>query len=521
MALPIIKAKSYNYGSYANPQQVKFRKGIGAQIGDEFGAGLVKGMQEKRAEKKREEREIKKFNENVDEWGVKAKVSGLKELGPDATEKSRKQLSLAIDALRPERGDTVDDKVKKELALEKLFTDIRVMKKTQELDFDAKGKNLASSSQADFINGANAADGLYDMNFNKETLEMEFSILEVDPYSGSAIPSMSMKRIDPTSFLEKVSNLNTKYDSLELTDKLQLNDVTKAPKILQNLYNSKKEQFAPLTREVVQPDGSKDVYFDQSLVKNYLNSEDPNSQMGKFINGAVEVKGQTIWEDTLGKKGFDKNNPEHIAEVKDVVAGDIAKKYSEYTIGSIAAPKNQTVDLSEGDIRRNKALNTAQNFEKQLKDSLISYNNSVGSDEPDILPLQGLFRSKSHNKLGVINEVIEGSADNPNNFTFVFDKKDSQGNPKTRTVDFTDKNEFDNFISEIGFVDSATYNQDVIDYIKSIPALFGLSEKEKSIKAIKDAEGEITPETLDIKTDLIQDRLLQANRGFRQRQLRD
>ena len=173
MALPVIKAKSYNYGSYANPQQVKFRKGIGAQIGDEFGAGLVKGMQEKRAEKKREEREIKKFNENVDEWGVKAKVSGLKELGPDATEKSRKQLSLAIDALRPERGDTVDDKVKKELALEKLFTDIRVMKKTQELDFDAKGKNLASSSQADFINGANAADGLYDMNFNKETLEME------------------------------------------------------------------------------------------------------------------------------------------------------------------------------------------------------------------------------------------------------------------------------------------------------------------------------------------------------------
>lgn len=353
MALPIIKAKSYNYGSYANPQQVKFRKGIGAQIGDEFGAGLVKGMQEKRAEKKREEREIKKFNENVDEWGVKAKVSGLKELGPDATEKSRKQLSLAIDALRPERGDTVDDKVKKELALEKLFTDIRVMKKTQELDFDAKGNNLASSSQADFINGANAADGLYDMNFNKETLEMEFSILEVDPYSGSAIPSMSMKRIDPTSFLEKVSNLNTKYDSLELTDKLQLNDVTKAPKILKSLYENKKQQYSPLTKSIIQEDGSTDVYFDQSLVKDYLNSEDPNSQMGKFINGAVEVKGQTIWEDTLGKKGFDKNNPEHIAEVKDVVASDIAEKYSEYKLET-RKPKEKEDDdgiLSNNEIK--------------------------------------------------------------------------------------------------------------------------------------------------------------------------
>jgi len=353
MALPVIKAKSYNYGSYANPQQVRFRKGIGAQIGDEFGAGLVKGMQEKRAEKKREEREIKKFNENVDEWGVKAKVSGLKELGPDATEKSRKQLSLAIDALRPERGDTVDDKVKKELALEKLFTDIRVMKKTQELDFDAKGKNLASSSQADFINGANAADGLYDMNFNKETLEMEFSILEVDPYSGSAIPSMSMKRIDPTSFLDKVSNLNTKYDSLELTDKLELNDVTKAPKILKSLYENKKQQYSPLTKSIIQEDGSTDVYFDQSLVKDYLNSEDPNSQMGKFINGAVEVKGQTIWEDTLGKKGFDKNNPEHIAEVKDVVASDIAEKYSEYKLET-RKPKEKEDDdgiLSNNEIK--------------------------------------------------------------------------------------------------------------------------------------------------------------------------
>jgi len=350
MALPVIKAKSYNYGSYANPQQVRFRKGLGAQIGEEIGANLGAGLVQGYTQEKKES---KAFNKNADEWQVRAEVAGQKELGADATEKSRKQLSLAIDALRPERNDTVDDKVKKELALEKLFTDVRVMKKTQELDFDAKGNNLASSSQADFINGANAANGLYDMNFNKETLEMEFSILEVDPYSGSAIPNMSMKRIDPTSFLEKVSNLNTKYDSLELTDKLQLNDVTKAPKILKSLYENKKQQYSPLTKSIIQEDGSTDVYFDQSLVKDYLNSEDPNSQMGKFINGAVEVKGQTIWEDTLGKKGFDKNNPEHIAEVKDVVASDIAEKYSEYKLET-RKPKEKEDDdgiLSNNEIK--------------------------------------------------------------------------------------------------------------------------------------------------------------------------
>ena len=441
MALPIIKAKSYNYGSYANPQQVKFRKGIGAQIGDEFGAGLVEGMQEKRAEKKREEREIKKFNENVDEWGVKAKVSGLKLLGPDSTEKSRKQLSLAIDALRPERGDTVDDKVKKELALEKLFTDIRVMKKTQELDFDAKGKNLASSSQADFINGANAADGLYDMNFNKETLEMEFSILEVDPYSGSKFPSMSMKRIDPTSFLDKVSNLNTKYDSLELTDKLELNDVTKAPKILQNLYNNKKEQFAPLTREVVQPDGSKDVYFDKSLVKNYLNSEDPNSQMGKFINGAVEVKGQTIWEDTLGKKGFDKNNPEHIAEVKDVVAGDIAKKYSEYRIGS-TKPVVKDANLTSAQRNQQEIQNDANYFASQLNSSLTNYDKSS-----DITVLEDFFKGKNYD-----GKEITGFTMGPQQDRYVIGLKYKSGQTgidTTEGIDLSNKVEFDNLIDQM------------------------------------------------------------------------
>ena len=349
---------------------------------------------------------------------------------------------------------------------------------------------------------------------------MEFSILEVDPYSGSKFPSMSMKRIDPTSFLEKVSNLNTKYDSLELTDKLQLNDITKAPKILQNLYNNKKEQFAPLTREVVQPDGSKDVYFDQSLVKNYLNSEDPNSQMSKFINGAVEVKGQTIWEDTLGKKDFDKNNPEHIAEVKDVVAGDIAKKYSEYKIGSIAAPKAQTNILTDGS--DNSSL-IAENFLNKYLDGIKLYNNSLGKEEVDIMPLRGVFRLKNHNRLGLITDVIsprelEESEDNDNIITFEFRKNDKIYQEK---VDLTDKNEFDNFISEIGFVDSATANQKVIDAIKAQPSIFALSEKEKSIKAIQEAGGEITPETLDIKTDLVQDKLLQTNKDFRQRQLRD
>jgi hypothetical protein len=163
---------------------------------------------------------------------------------------------------------------------------------------------------------------------------------------------------------------------------------------------------------------------------------------------------------------------------------------------SVAAPKKQTGSGSGTDAS---AVNEAQNFLDQYIKGIKSYNKSVQAreEEPDILPLQGLFRLKNHNRLGLITKVIPGPPENPNLFTFEFKGKDPE------TVDFTDKNEFDNFISEIGFVDSATANQKVINEIKKLPPIFGLSEEQENINIIKgiaDATGE---ETIDAKIDQI------------------
>lgn len=513
MALPVIKAKTYNYGSYANPRQVRFKQEFGASLGETFG----KAVEQVAGAKVKKQKLDEEFNKGVENYTVTANMEAYKLMGDKARldDSFRKEIATAIDDLAPARGDTVEQKIEKARGLEDLLTNLRGMASIEKSEIDYDSPSIASGSKADAINGKIASEGYYEGKYNSETKQMEIYIPEVQPYQpGMKFPTVGKKRIDVPTFAERISNLDVTYDPRADLAGLDINSKT-----VSSLYDQRKKEYNGFTSEDLQPDGSKDIYFDKALIKNKFLED--GSEMGMYIDAVIDKKGRTIWEDTLNKGVFDKNNPEHITQVKDKLADDIANEYSKYKIGSIAAPKIQTVNLSEGDIRRSKALNTAKNFEKQLKDNLISYNNSVGTDEPDILPLQGLFRSKSHNKLGVINEVVEGDADNPNNFTFVFDKKDSQGNFKTRTVDFTDKNEFDNFISEIGFVDSATYNQEVIDYIKSIPALFGLSEKEKGIKAIRDAEGEITPETLDIKTNLVQDKLLQANRGFRQRQLRD
>lgn len=185
---------------------------------------------------------------------------------------------------------------------------------------------------------------------------------------------------------------------------------------------------------------------------------------------------------------------------------------------SVAAPKKQTGSGS-GSGTDASAINEAQNFLDQYIKGIKAFNKSVdaGDEEVDILPLQGVFRLKNHNRLGLITKVIPGPPETPNVFTFEFKGKEPE------TVDFTDKNEFDNFISEIGFVDSATANQKVINEIKKFQSIFDLSERDKAIKALNEARDEISLENTDLKINLIEDNLAgpNKNKDFRQKKLKD
>ena len=512
MALPVIKAKTYNYGSYANPQQVRFKQEFGASLGETVGKAVEQVADAKVKKQKLDE----EFNKGVEKYTVTANMQAYKLMGDKARldDSFRKEIATAIDDLAPARGDTVEQKIEKARGLEDLFTNLRGMASIEKSEIDYDSTSIASGSKADAINGKIASEGYYEGKYNSETKQMEIYIPEVQPYQpGMKFPTVGKKRIDVPTFAERISNLDVKYDPRADLAGLDINSKTVA-----SLYDQRKKEYSGFTSEDLQPDGSKDIYFDKALIKNKFLED--GSEMGMYIDSVVDKKGKTIWEDTLNKGIFDKNNPEHITQVKDKLADDIANKYSKYRIGSIAAPKAQTNILTDGG--DNSSL-IAENFLNKYLDGIKLYNNSLGKEEVDIMPLRGVFRLKNHNRLGLITDVIsprelEESEDGDNIITFEFRKNDKIYQEK---VDLTDKNEFDNFISEIGFVDSATANQKVIDAIKAQPSIFALSEKEKSIKAIQEAGGEITPETLDIKTDLVQDKLLQTNKDFRQRQLRD
>ena len=512
MALPVIKAKTYNYGSYANPQQVRFKQEFGASLGETVGKAVEQVADAKVKKQKLDE----EFNKGVEKYTVTANMQAYKLMGDKARldDSFRKEIATAIDDLAPARGDTVEQKIEKARGLEDLLTNLRGMSNIEKSEVDYDSPAIASGSKADAINGKIASEGYYEGKYNSETKQMEIYIPEVQPYQpGMKFPTVGKKRIDVPTFAERISNLDVTYDPRADLAGLDINSKTVA-----SLYDQRKKEYSGFTSEDLQPDGSKDIYFDKALIKNKFLED--GSEMGMYIDSVVDKKGKTIWEDTLNKGIFDKNNPEHITQVKDKLADDIANKYSKYRIGSIAAPKAQTNILTDGG--DNSSL-IAENFLNKYLDGIKLYNNSLGKEEVDIMPLRGVFRLKNHNRLGLITDVIsprelEESEDGDNIITFEFRKNDKIYQEK---VDLTDKNEFDNFISEIGFVDSATANQKVIDAIKAQPSIFALSEKEKSIKAIQEAGGEITPETLDIKTDLVQDKLLQTNKDFRQRQLRD
>ena len=286
MALPVIKAKSYNYGSYANPQQVRFRKGIGAQIGDEFGAGLVEGMQEKRAEKKRQKKEDEKFDKDVENYTVTANMEAYKLMGDKARldDSFRKEIATAIDDLAPARGDTVEQKIEKARGLEDLLTNLRGMSNIEKSEVDYDSPAIASGSKADAINGKIASEGYYEGKYNSETKQMEIYIPEVQPYQpGVKFPVVSKKRIDVPTFAERISNLDVTYDPRADLAGLDINSKTVA-----SLYDQRKKEYSGFTSEDLQPDGSKDIYFDKALIKNKFLED--GSEMGMYIDSVVDKK---------------------------------------------------------------------------------------------------------------------------------------------------------------------------------------------------------------------------------------
>ena len=530
MSLPVIKAKTFDYGNYSRPQQIKYRssaEGIARgmqQAGQAISSAILTSASIKADAIKAKKKLDDELTVNQDRLLTQV----ASQLGADFAKKNEDIIAKMVDDYIVMPNDSREVRNEKILGFQNEFEKLKSIADYQNIDNPLQNDSdlVAGNSSSDYFAQGAIRNGYVELEYDEENKTIKTLIPRVNFDGSKALRgigaaagiSFDKEEVDVSDIISR--KINLKYDSV---NDIRENGLELTPNQLQSLRASDL-RFNDAIKTSVGANGQIITSYDPVMLKTLLlNNENPTA-LNRNINKLVKDKAETIWEEKIRFAGdkslgdFD-GSDEQVDMIKEFVVDDLVNYYSRSAL-SIEKPKAQTNTPTDGG---DNSSVIAENFLNKYLDGIKLYNNSLGKEEIDIMPLRGVFRLKNHNRLGLITDVIsprelEESEDGDNIITFVFRKNDKTYQEK---VDLTDKNEFDNFISEIGFVDSATANQKVIDAIKAQPSIFALSEKEKSIKAIQEAGGEITPETLDIKTDLVQDKLLQTNKDFRRRQLRD
>tara|TARA_R100001224_G_scaffold80964_2_gene50834 strand:+ start:1114 stop:2715 length:1602 start_codon:yes stop_codon:yes gene_type:complete len=532
MSLPVIKAKTFDYGNYSRPQQIKYRS---------VGEGIARGMQQgsqaiasailtSSSIKADAIRAKKKLDEELTIHQDRVLTNLASQLGADFASKNEDIIAKMVDDYVVMPNDSREVRNQKILGFQNEFEKLKSIADYQKMDNPLQNDAdlVAGNSSSDYFAQGAIRNGYVELDYDEKSKTIKTFIPRVNFDGSKALRgigaaagiSFDKEEVDVSDIISR--KISLKYDSVSDIREAGL-ELT--PEQLQSLRITD-TRFNNAITTSVSDNGQIITSYDPVKLKTLLLNDENPTGLNRRVDKLVKDKAETIWEEKIRFAGdkslgdFD-GSDEQVDMVKEFVVDDLVNYYSRSAL-SIETPKAQSGTSTGGG---SDSSLIAQNFFNEYLKGIKLYNDSIkaNDDEIDILPLRGVFRLKNHNRLGLIVDVIspketEGSSDNDNVLIFKFRKGDKTFEEK---VDLTDKNEFDNFISEIGFVDSATANQKVIEAIKSQPNIFGLSEQEQAIKTIQDAEDKITPETLDLKQNLVEDRLLETNREFRQRQLRD
>ena len=543
MSLPVIKAKTFDYGNYARPQQIKYRssaEGIARgmqQAGQAISSAILTSASIKADAIKAKKKLDDELTINQDR--LLNQVAS--QLGADFAKKNEEIIAKMVDDYVVMPNDSREVRNQKILGFQNEFEKLKSIADYQNSDNPLQNDAdlVAGNSSSDYFAQGAIRNGYVELDYDEESKTIKTFIPRVNFDGSKALRgigaaagiSFDKEEVDVSDIISR--KINLKYDSV--------NDIREAgleltPKQLQSLRLTDTRFNNAITTSVAD-NGQIITSYDPVKLKTLLLNDENPTGLNRRVDKLVKDKAETIWEEKIRFAGdkslgdFD-GSDEQVDMVKEFVVDDLVNYYSRSAL-SIETPKAQsgTSTGSGGD-----SSLIAQNFFNEYLKGIKLYNDSItaNDDEIDILPLRGVFRLKNHNRLGLIVDVIspkerEGSSDGDNVLIFEFRKGDKTFEEK---VDLTDKNEFDNFISEIGFVDSATANQKVIEAIKSQPNIFDLSEQEKRIKQIQDVEADMknynessefvpTVSYLDSKQDLVEDRLLRTNKEFRERQFRD
>ena len=543
MSLPVIKAKTFDYGNYSRPQQIRYKsaaEGIarGMQQGSQAIASAILTSSSIKADAIKAK---KKLDDELTVNQDRLLTQVASQLGADFAKKNEDIIAKMVDDYIVMPNDSREVRNQKILGFQNEFEKLKSIADYQNIDNPLQNDSdlVAGNSSSDYFAQGAVRNGYVELEYDEENKTIKTLIPRVNFDGSKALRgigaaagiSFDKEEVDVSDIISR--KINLKYDSV---NDIRENGLELSPNQLQSLRASDL-RFNDAIKTSVGANGQIITSYDPVMLKTLLlNNENPTA-LNRNINKLVKDKAETIWEEKIRFAGdkslgdFD-GSDEQVDMIKEFVVDDLVNYYSRSAL-SIETPKAQSGTSTGGG---GDSSLIAQNFFNEYLKGIKLYNDSIkaNDDEIDILPLRGVFRLKNHNRLGLIVDVIspkerEGSSDGNNVLIFQFRKGDKTFEEK---VDLTDKNEFDNFISEIGFVDSATANQKVIEAIKSQPNIFDLSEQEKKIKQMQDIEadtknynelGEFVPTVpyLASKQSLVEDKLLGINRESRQRQLRD
>lgn len=334
MALPIIKAKSYNYGSYANPQQVKFRAGIGAQIGEQFGAGLAQGMQEKRAEKKEQKRleGLKEIQKAKDRLAAENKF--IEENSQNYYEVYGKENAYSFSEFMNDNitydGDSVDMKFNKKINRENLLSVGSSINALENDGVDYNDPNLLNGlSRVDFQNASDKhkiKNGALITRPDKSTNPpgMKYFLPDLVGEGTEASPKRLQEReVDIMAIFNHKNK--SKYNDNVLADKKY------------GLANEDRLKELPLEyvkQDIkMSSDGVNGRLYEVIDVDKISNDPDINFEPG--INAVIDDYGESIWVDKMGNSigsytGSEKQNN----LIREELTQDVKKKIGDFRLSS-------------------------------------------------------------------------------------------------------------------------------------------------------------------------------------------
>ena len=352
MALPVIKAKSYNYGSYSNPKQVRFRPGVGEQIGQQFGAGLAQGMQQRRAEKKEQERlaALQQAQDAKDRLAAENKF--IEENAQNYYEVYGKENSYSFSEFMKDNitypDDTVDMKFNKKINRENLLNVGNAINTLENDGIDYTDPNILDAlSKEDYQNAADKhkiKNGALIVRLDKSTnppkakfflpdYSKAFKIDETKQPGEQFTGQPSEREIDIMSVFNYKAT--PKYNSNILSDKKYG---------LTNEDNLKKLPLEYVKQEIkLSGDGVNGRLYEVLDADRLF--DDPNINFAPGVNAVVNDYGKSIWVDKMGNSiGSYTGSEEQKKLIREVVEKDVKNKISNFRLSSTkyTVPKDET-----------------------------------------------------------------------------------------------------------------------------------------------------------------------------------